>query len=57
MMPDVTFTINGLPYTLGAQAYTLMVRLWPSVPPPPIPICWVRKAAPETKVAQSHPES
>uniref|UniRef100_A0A8C0FCX1 cathepsin E n=1 Tax=Bubo bubo TaxID=30461 RepID=A0A8C0FCX1_BUBBB len=26
VMPDVTFTINGLPYTLGAQAYTLMVR-------------------------------
>ncbi|NXK05256.1 CATE protein, partial [Herpetotheres cachinnans] len=24
MMPDVTFTINGLPYTLTAQAYTLM---------------------------------
>ncbi|NXS13707.1 CATE protein, partial [Neodrepanis coruscans] len=24
MMPDVTFTINGLPYTLNAQAYTLM---------------------------------
>ncbi|XP_010011005.1 PREDICTED: cathepsin E, partial [Nestor notabilis] len=23
-MPDVTFTINGLPYTLSAQAYTLM---------------------------------
>ncbi|NXQ82682.1 CATE protein, partial [Nyctibius grandis] len=23
MMPDVTFTINGLPYTLSAQAYTL----------------------------------
>ncbi|KAJ7404073.1 Cathepsin E [Willisornis vidua] len=23
-MPDVTFTINGLPYTLNAQAYTLM---------------------------------
>ncbi|XP_042655970.1 cathepsin E isoform X1 [Tyto alba] len=23
VMPDVTFTINGLPYTLGAQAYTL----------------------------------
>ncbi|KQL51984.1 cathepsin E-like protein [Amazona aestiva] len=24
VMPDVTFTINGLPYTLSAQAYTLM---------------------------------
>ncbi|NXW40166.1 CATE protein, partial [Nyctiprogne leucopyga] len=24
VMPDVTFTINGLPYTLNAQAYTLM---------------------------------
>ncbi|NXB31624.1 CATE protein, partial [Eulacestoma nigropectus] len=24
VMPDLTFTINGLPYTLGAQAYTLM---------------------------------
>ncbi|NWU99672.1 CATE protein, partial [Upupa epops] len=24
VMPDVTFTINGLPYTLGAQSYTLM---------------------------------
>ncbi|NWR54144.1 CATE protein, partial [Bucorvus abyssinicus] len=24
MMPNVTFTINGLPYTLSAQAYTLM---------------------------------
>ncbi|KFP83001.1 Cathepsin E, partial [Acanthisitta chloris] len=23
-MPDLTFTINGLPYTLNAQAYTLM---------------------------------
>ncbi|XP_005230435.1 cathepsin E [Falco peregrinus] len=23
MMPDVTFTINGVPYTLAAQAYTL----------------------------------
>lgn len=36
MMPDVTFTINGLPYTLSAQAYTLMVWLWlhrPQFPP------------------------
>ncbi|NWI57896.1 CATE protein, partial [Calyptomena viridis] len=24
VMPDITFTINGLPYTLNAQAYTLM---------------------------------
>uniref|UniRef100_A0A8C6JUE9 cathepsin E n=1 Tax=Melopsittacus undulatus TaxID=13146 RepID=A0A8C6JUE9_MELUD len=24
VMPNVTFTINGLPYTLSAQAYTLM---------------------------------
>ncbi|XP_068516238.1 cathepsin E [Anas acuta] len=24
VMPDVTFTINGLPYTLTSQAYTLM---------------------------------
>ncbi|XP_051494991.1 LOW QUALITY PROTEIN: cathepsin E [Apus apus] len=24
VMPDVTFTINGLPHTLSAQAYTLM---------------------------------
>ncbi|NWV04597.1 CATE protein, partial [Ptilonorhynchus violaceus] len=24
VMPDLTFTINGLPYTLSAQAYTLM---------------------------------
>ncbi|NXN19148.1 CATE protein, partial [Indicator maculatus] len=24
VMPDVTFTINGLPYTLNAQAYTLV---------------------------------
>ena len=41
VMPDVTFTINGLPYTLSAQAYTLMVRLQ-------FPM------APGTKVAQSH---
>lgn len=27
VMPDVTFTINGLPYLLSAQAYTVMVRL------------------------------
>ncbi|KAI6072688.1 Cathepsin E [Aix galericulata] len=26
VMPDVTFTINGLPYTLTSQAYTLMVH-------------------------------
>ncbi|XP_019402050.1 PREDICTED: cathepsin E [Crocodylus porosus] len=24
MLPDVTFTINGIPYTLSAEAYTLM---------------------------------
>lgn len=40
VMPDVTFTINGLPYTLSAQAYTLTVRLQ-------FPM------APGTKVAQS----
>ncbi|KFP55227.1 Cathepsin E, partial [Cathartes aura] len=27
VMPSITFTINGLPYTLSAQVYTLMVRL------------------------------
>lgn len=32
-MPIVTFTINGIPYTLSAQAYTLMV--------PTAPTCWV----------------
>uniref|UniRef100_A0A674JN79 cathepsin E n=1 Tax=Terrapene triunguis TaxID=2587831 RepID=A0A674JN79_9SAUR len=26
VMPDVTFTINGIPYTLSPQAYTLMVQ-------------------------------
>lgn len=26
IMPEVTFTINGIPYTLSAQAYTLMVQ-------------------------------
>lgn len=46
VMPDLTFTINGLPYTLSAQAYTLVVWLW--FPPPQIP------AAPEAKVAQPH---
>lgn len=35
VMPDVTFTINGLPYTLTSQAYTLMVRpqAHPQLPP------------------------
>lgn len=37
-MPDVTFTINGLPYTLSAQAYTLMVRL--QLQHPQFPVSW-----------------
>lgn len=36
MMPDLTFTINGLPYTLSAQAYILVVWLW--LPQPQIPV-------------------
>lgn len=51
-MPDLTFTINGLPYTLGAQAYTLMVWLrLPRHRQPQIP------AAPVAKLAQPHPRS
>lgn len=49
MMPDLTFTINGLPYTLSAQAYTLVV--WLQLPRhhcPQFPV------APETKVTQNH---
>lgn len=26
IMPEVTFTINGVPYTLPPPAYTLLVR-------------------------------
>uniref|UniRef100_A0A8B9FDV9 Renin n=1 Tax=Amazona collaria TaxID=241587 RepID=A0A8B9FDV9_9PSIT len=37
VMPDVTFTINGLPYTLSAQAYTLMGM---DIPPPAGPL-WI----------------
>lgn len=48
-MPDLTFTINGLPYTLSPQDYTLVVWLW--LPAPQIP------AAPVAEVAQPHARS
>uniref|UniRef100_A0A8B9FEQ7 cathepsin E n=1 Tax=Amazona collaria TaxID=241587 RepID=A0A8B9FEQ7_9PSIT len=52
VMPDVTFTINGLPYTLSAQAYTLMVRLQLQHPQFPTTWLWVLGAGDGKEAAQ-----